>query len=193
MAFAKLVVFDRKLTGAILPGEAGRLVGERELAKKTEEAYQRGVDAAREAADQQMVEFRADVQQVTEGVLKDLSGLEATLTSQIRDALPGLALEIANRLFAGYEPPPEIVQKLCGEALDQLYPERDNLELSVSPRDAAFLETSNPDWKSRFPGLRIRPDAALKAGDCMVRSRFGLTDARLKTKLASLERSLSGV
>jgi flagellar assembly protein FliH len=192
MAFAKLVVFDRRLTGAILPGQSGRLFGERELATKTEEAYRQGVDATRAVADQQMVEFRADMQQLSEGVLKDLAGLESTMTDQLREALPALALDIAKRLFAGFEPPQEIVEKLCLEALDQLYPERENLEVSVAPQDAEFLERINPDWKGRFPGLRIRADASLSSGDCMVRSRFGLTDARQKTKLAALERSLTG-
>ena len=192
MAFAKLVVFDRRLTGAILPGQSGRLFGERELAAKTEEAYRQGVDATRAVADQQMVEFRADMQQLSEGVLKELASLESTFTDQLRDALPSLALDIAKRLFAGFEPPQEIVEKLCLEALDQLYPERENLEVSVSPSDAEFLERINPGWKGRFPGLRIRADASLKTGDCMVRSRFGLTDARQKTKLDALEHSLTG-
>lgn len=193
MAFAKLVVFDRRLTGAILPGQSGRLFGERELAAKTEEAYRQGVDATRAVADQQMVEFRADMQQLSEGVLQDLATVETTLTEQLREALPALALDIAKRLFAGFEPSPEIVERLCLEALNQLYPEREGLELSVSPQDAEFLERINPTWKERFPGLRIRPDGALKVGDCMVRSRFGLTDARQTTKLAALEHSLTGV
>jgi flagellar assembly protein FliH len=192
MAFAKLVVFDRRLSGAILPGQSGRLFGERELATKTEEAYRRGVDSTRAVADQQMVEFRADMQQLSEGVLKDLSSLEGTLTDQLRDALPALALDIAKRLFAGFEPSPEIVESLCLEALNQLYPEREGLELSVGPQDAEFLDRINPDWKSRFPGLRIRADNTLKSGDCVVRSRFGVTDARQKTKLATLEHSLTG-
>jgi flagellar assembly protein FliH len=38
----------------------------------------------------------------------------------------------------------------------------------------------------------MRADAALSPGDCQVRSRFGLTDARQETKLAALERSLTG-
>jgi flagellar assembly protein FliH len=43
----------------------------------------------------------------------------------------------------------------------------------------------------RYPGLRIRPEPAFGPGDCQVRSRFGVTDARLQTKLTALEHSLS--
>jgi flagellar assembly protein FliH len=79
---------------------------------------------------------------------------------------------------------------LCEEALNELFPERENLELVVSSRDAALLERLNPAWLSRYPGLRIRAEAALAPGDCQVRSRFGLTDARLQTKLTAFEHNL---
>ena len=81
--------------------------------------------------------------------------------------------------------------RLCEEALTEIFPERDNLELSINPRDAALLEKLNPAWLARYPGLRIRAEASLQPGDCQVRSRFGLTDARLATKLTALEHSLA--
>ncbi len=191
MAFAKLIAFDRPLIGISAPGQLGRTYTEAELAKATQEAYQRGIDDARGAADQQMVEFRADVEQLRDGVLKKLSGVETALLAQLRDALPELAVEIARRLLAGYEPPAEIVSRLCEEALAELFPERENLELVVGPRDAAFLEQLNPGWKARYPGLRIQIENTLGPGDCQVRSRFGLTDARQSTKLTALSHSLA--
>ena len=191
MAYAKLIPFDRPLSGAAIPGTAGRFCSESELAARDEAAYRRGVDAARALADQQMVDFRADMQGLGDGIFSKLSGVEAALVAQLRDTLPALALDIAHRLLAGYEPPPEVVSRLCAEALAELFPERDNLELSVSPRDAALLDQIQPDWLARYPGLRIRTETTLKPGDCQVRSRFGLTDARLSTKLTALEHNLA--
>ncbi len=191
MTFAKLVSFDRSLAGAAIPGQAGRFCSEAELAGIAQEGYRRGVDAARALADQQMVEFRADIEQLSDGVFKKLLALEPAITTQLREALPGLALELSRRLLAGYEPPAEIVSRLCEEALAELFPERENLELVVSPRDAAALEQLKPEWMLRYPGLRLRAEASLKPGDCQVRSRFGLTDARQETKLTALEHSLA--
>ena len=191
MALAKLIAFDRPLASAALRGQAGRLVNETELADRDQTAYRRGVDDARAAADQQMVEFRADIGQLSDGILKNLSTLETALVGQLREALPDLALEIARRLLAGYEPPPEVISRLCAEALEELFPERENLELVVSPRDAELLEKLKPEWQQRYPGLRVRSDVALTPGDCQVRSRFGLTDARLATKLSALTHSLT--
>lgn len=191
MTYTKLVAFDRRLAGATATGHSGRLSTEGELAAKSQEAYRRGVDDARALADQQMVELRADVEQLSDGVLQKLSQLEPALLAQLREALPGLAVEIARRLLAGYEPTPEIVSKVCEEALSELFPERENLELSLSARDAELLAKMNPEWMKRYPGLRVRSEASFGPGDCQVRSRFGLTDARLQTKLTALEHSLS--
>jgi flagellar assembly protein FliH len=193
MIYTKLVAFDRRLAGATATGHSGRLSTEGELAAKVQEAYRRGVDDARALADQQMVELRADVEQLSEGVLKKLAHLEPALLGQLREALPGLAVEIARRLLAGYEPTPEIVSKVCEEALSELFPERENLELSLSAQDAELLAKMNPEWMKRYPGLRVRSESSFGPGDCQVRSRFGLTDARLQTKLTALEHSLSPV
>jgi len=191
MAFAKLVAFDRPLTGASWPGQSVRLLTEAEVAVRCQASYNSGVDAARRSADQQMVELRAEMAQLSSGILAKLDGMEPVLLQQIREALPALALDIARRLLAGFEPPQAVVEMLWQEALEQLYPERDGLELSLSPRDAQLLEELNPEWRGRYPGLKIRPDPALTAGDSVVRSRFGLTDARQKTKLAALEQVLA--
>src|SRR4051794_13262388 len=135
MAHSKLVAFDRPLTGAAIAGNAGRFYSEQELATRDEAAYRRGVDSARALADQQMVELRADIGQLADGVFQKLSTIEPALVAQLRDALPGLALDIARRLLAGYEPPAEVISKLCEEALTELFPERENLELVVSAKD----------------------------------------------------------
>ncbi len=190
MAFAELISFDRPLKAVATHDQRGRTYSEAELSVQTEQAYNSGVDAARAAADQQMVELRTEIEQLSDGVLRKLSDLETALLAQLRDALPGLAVEISRRLLAGYEPSADIVSNLCEEALAELFPERDNLELAVSPRDAALLEQLKPGWMERYPALRIRVDHGLGPGDCQVRSRFGLTDARLQTKLTAMSQSL---
>jgi flagellar assembly protein FliH len=191
MPEAILIAFDRPLSGAASAGQAGRHCSETELADRDHASFRRGVDSERAHADQQMVDLRADVGQLSDGLLRKISTLEASVVAQLNDALPALALEIARRLLAGYEPPPEVVSRLCGEALEELFPERENLELVVGARDAGLLEDIGPGWKLRYPGLRVSCDETLSPGDCQVRSRFGLIDARLGTKLAALRGNLS--
>jgi flagellar assembly protein FliH len=186
-----LIAFDRSLAGAVLPGQGSKICSESELSARAQDAFRRGVDSARALADQQMVEFRADISQLSDGILKKISSIEEGLLSQLNAALPSLGLEIARRLLAGYEPPAEVVSRLCDEALAELFPERENLELVVSPRDAQILGELHPALQERYPGLRISSEASLVPGDCQVRSRFGLIDGRIATKLGSLESSLA--
>ena len=191
MAHTKLIPFDRPLTGTVTPGRAGRLYTETEYNAHGEASYRRGIDAARSLADQQMVDIRSEVAHLSSTVLEQLTTLEPALLKQMRDALPALAVDIAKHLLAGYEPPVEIIDALCRDALEQLFPERENLELILCPHDAELFTQLNPGWIERYPGLRIRPDLTLTPGDCQVRSRFGLTDARQQTKLEALARSFA--
>ena len=190
MSYHKIIAFDRPLVGAILPGRAGRLYTESEVAAIRTQAYQEGTDKARQFADQQLVEFRADVQALQEGIFQKLAASEGEILSQLRDTLPALAVELARRLLANFEPTAEQVHRICEETLAQLYPERDNLELFLSAQDIVLLDQLSPEWKSRYPNLRITADATLGPGDCQVRSRFGLTDARRQAKLEALSREL---
>jgi flagellar assembly protein FliH len=191
MPHTTLVPFDRPLTGTATPGRPGRLYTETEYNAHGEAAYRRGQDAARALADQQMVEIRSEVAHLSHGVLRQLSTVEAGLLAELRRQLPALALDLARHLLAGQEPPVEIIERLCREALDQLFPERENLELRLCPRDAELLAALSPGWRERYPGLKISADTALQPGDCQVRSRFGLTDARQQSKLDALAGALA--
>lgn len=186
----KIVSFDRPLAAANIAGRSSRLYTDSEMSQLCAQAYQDGTDSARAFANQQLVEFRAEVQSLQEGIFMRLSEIDTELTVKLRESLPALAIEIARRLLAGFEPNAEQVQRLCEETLSQLYPEHENLELFVSPRDAALLDELSPEWKKRFPGLKMTVDATLGTGDCQVRSRFGLTDARRQSKLEALSREL---
>ena len=184
--------FDRPLASAVLPRFEEKLYTESELAAAREEAFQAGADSTRNFSDRQLVELRESAQALQKGLFENLKGTEDAMMGQLRASLPGLVLDIAQRLMAGFEPPVEVLEKLCCEALDQLYPERENLELIVSPRDAALLDKITPEWASRYPGLRLRADATLRPGDCQVHSRFGLIDARVSAKLAAIEHEFTG-
>ena len=185
-----IVPFDRALVAVQSAVAAARDHTAGELAAARATGRQEGDAAARAFSNQQLVELRAEFQTLQHGILGRLAEAHHDLRKQICDALPVLTLEIAQRLLAGFVPPPELVEKLCREALDQLYPERDGLELVVGPRDAAALERLVPSWRVHFTNLRVTIDDTLNPGDCLVRSRFGVTDARASAKLEGLRHEL---
>lgn len=187
-----LVAFDRRLSGAVVPNSATRKYTESDLAAARAAAYREGYDAALAFSDRQLAEFRDEVHDLQNGLLAHLPGVETSMAEQLRAGLPALAIDIARRLLAGFEPSEALVRSLCTEALDQLYPERENLELILCPRDVELLRKHLSDLEGRYPGLRLRADGSLSPGDCQVRSRFGLTDARLSAKLEAIQHELTG-
>ncbi len=192
MSLSKLVVFDRPLHGATAVVRArARTLTEAELQELREQARREGAEDTRRFADAQLVEMRTEVQQLNETLFEALRQAETRLADQVRAALPGLAVEIGRRLLAGWEPPVEVVERICHDALDELFPETTGLELVVSARDAALLEKVNPGWLADFTGLKITTEANLQPGDCLVRSRFGVVDARGTTRLRALQESLA--
>jgi flagellar assembly protein FliH len=185
-----IVPFDRPLHNVQSTAEAARIHTAAELAAARAGGFQAGEDAARAFSNQQLVELRSEFQTLQTGLLQRLIEAHASLVGQVRKALPTLTLDLAHRLLAGFVPTTELVERLSREALDQLYPERDGLELVVSPRDAAVLERLVPAWGAHFTNLRVTTDDTLNSGDCLVRSRFGVTDARAAAKLEGLREEL---
>ena len=187
----QLLAFDRPLV-AVRTAGSPREYTAADLVAARSAGYQEGGDAARAFTNQQIVELRAEMQELQQGIFQQLNSAHEELTAQVRAALPQLAVELGQRLLAGLVPPPELVERLCREALDQLYPERNGLELVVGPRDAAVLERLVPSWRVHFNDLKITVDDTLDPGDCLVRSRFGVTDARASSKIAALRQELMG-
>lgn len=188
----QLIAFDRPLVAVQAVRDAVPRHTAAELHAARAAGFQEGGDAARDFSNQQIVDLRSEMESLQSGVFQRLAAEHDRLAEQVRAALPELAVEIGQRLLAGFVPPPELVERLCREALDQLYPEREGLELVVGPRDAAVLERLVPSWRVHFTNLRVTIDDTLNPGDCLVRSRFGVTDARGVSKLEGLRHELLG-
>ena len=162
-----------------------------ELAAEFERGRREGARQADTGVDRRFVEFRSEVSAVQAGIFARLGEAEKMINDQVRLVLPDLAVEIAKRLLAGFTPPPEVVAQLCEKALVALFPEVQNLELVVGERDHEIIASLVPEWRVAYPGISVTIDPALASGECQVRSRFGVIDARHGAKLGALRRELS--
>ena len=105
MIHHKLIAFDRPLTGATIPGHSAGSTRNPRSRRFARKAYQEGSDAARSIRGQQLVEFRAEVQALAGRTFpKTRRDRSLKCLSQLRETLPSLAVEIARRLLAGFEP-----------------------------------------------------------------------------------------
>ncbi len=162
-----------------------------ELAAEYERGRCEGARHADTGVEHRFVAFRSEVSAVQNGIFARLGEAEKMIAQQMRVALPDLAVDVAKRVLAGFAPPPEVVEQLCQEAMRALFPEVQDLELVVGERDHAIIESLVPEWRTTYPGIKVTIDPVLMAGECLVRSRFGVIDARHGAKVESLRRELA--
>jgi flagellar assembly protein FliH len=156
-----------------------------------EAAHQRGFDEAMTYLDQKLLDQRSDLAQLQENTFRGLARAHETLMAQVAALLPELAIEVARRALAGFEPTKEVVAGLCTEILSEISPGTADVEVWLSPRDHELVQGIEKEFGHKYPGVQIRPDPDLAPGDCRARSPFGAVDARLSTKLGNLARSMA--
>lgn len=182
--------FDRPLLDVVCAASAQRF-DSAEVARREEEAFERGKQAQRTFSDSQVAELRGDAQSLQHGLFARLQEIESAFFHRIQADLPDIVMDVARRLLHGYQPSEEEALRICRASLEELAPERENLELVVSEADAAALERLLPEWQREFPRLHIRIDSGLASGECLVISRFGIIDNRRVTRLDSLADELN--
>ncbi len=155
-----------------------------------QEAYNRGFHEATEALTNQIAEQRAEVAQLQDAVFKNLAAQSETLAHEVSQILPDLILEITHRVLAGFKPDAETVRKTIAETLAEVAPGSTDVELRLHPQDLALVRGVDAELEQKYPGIKMTADPELTPGDCVAKSRFGMIDARVLTKLQNVARSL---
>lgn len=160
---------------------------EEELAAAKREAYQRGSEEASRLIEGQMLEQRAEILHLQSETFAAVARQHAALVQQLRDVLPELAMEAVARILATTEIDREAVMRICRDLLCEIAPGREQVEVQISPGDLGLIAGYEEGFRERHPEIVFRADPEMKPGDCIVRSRFGVVDGRLATKLRIVE------
>ena len=160
---------------------------EEELAAAKREAYQRGSEEASRLIEGQMLEQRAEILHLQSETFAAVARQHAALVQQLRDVLPELAMEAVARILATTEIDREAVMRICRDLLCEIAPGREQVEVQLSPGDLGLIAGYEEGFRERHPEIVFRADPELKPGDSIVRSRFGVVDGRLATKLRIVE------
>ena len=155
-----------------------------------QEAYNRGFREATDALTNQIAEQRAEVAQLQDAIFKNLEAQSETLAHEVSQMLPDLILEITHRVLAGFKPDAETVRSTISETLAEVAPESADVEIRLHPHDLALVQGVDAELEQKYPGIKFTPDPELTPGDCVAKSRFGMIDARVLTKLQNVARSL---
>jgi flagellar assembly protein FliH len=181
-------LIDVRLVDTASPGEAEQRRRQTEAA-----AYERGRHEGEKALSEQLMQQRAEVLELHQGVIESLNAAIPRINRETEKALTELALEAARRIIAGMPIQPDMIEAVVREAISQV---EDTAEMTVQlhPEDLALLRKhqspilQNP---SETGPLRFGTSAEVTRGGCLVHTRFGLVDARRETKIEQIRQSLS--
>ena len=127
------------------------------------------------------------------GVIGSLQKTVPQLVHETESALIQLALESAQKIVAGMPVNPKLVESVVREALQQV---EDTAEVVIQlhPEDLALLQKHKSDVLKPPPNskpLQFSSSADVTRGGCLLRTRFGIIDARRETKLDQLREALA--
>jgi len=165
---------------------------ERAAAQNEQSAYERGRRDAERALGEQLISQRNEMLELHQGVVDSLRGSLPQLNQQTEQALVGLALEAAAKLVAGLPIQPDMVEAVVRQALTEV----DNsveMTIHLHPDDLALLRKHQSPLLRELPEngpIRFAHSSDVTRGGCLIRTRFGLLDARRETKIEQMKHSL---
>jgi flagellar assembly protein FliH len=188
MPFSKTLKFSKRPRAIFCAGtEVPRTYSLKEIEALRKAAYDRGLADAVADYEQKLSKGRTDILDSQIKTFEALEGQHEALIAQVSHALPELTMEAIRRVLAIVQIDPETVTSIVEELLAQTSPVAGALEVALSGRDLKLFEGNQERFSQKYPGIHFAVDPELKPGDCIVRSRFGVLDGRVETKLQHIE------
>ncbi len=193
MKFSESILFNAPLHDVRLaqpaPDQAPVDAGvEREKA-----AYERGRNEGEDALREQLISQRNEMANLLNGVIDSLQKTVPRLVQETESALIQLALESAQKIVAGMPINPKMMEAVVREALQQV-DDTAEVVIQLHPDDLALLQKHKSDVLKPPPNskpLQFSSSADVTRGGCLLRTRFGIVDARRETKLDQLREALA--
>ncbi|MEX0322924.1 MAG: FliH/SctL family protein [Puniceicoccaceae bacterium] len=161
-----------------------------ELGRAADEAYHRGLEEGKAAMAAEMQARAGEMEKQLEKVMASMVEERNALAVSLQELLPELVVEGVGRILHGLTPDREMMRAIIADILEDFDPEDNKMQLSMHPSDLALMIDPDGRFCEARPGLQLVANDKLHRGECMLDSRFGVTDARFSAKLASLRKVL---
>jgi flagellar assembly protein FliH len=192
VAARSTIAFSEPLRFIGLPGQANTLTyTAAEVDEAIHGAYDRGFSEAKAATEAELIKLRADAKAVIDGAFSKVVERHEYALDQIRMLLPRLVSEATARVIAGVEVSSELVRAVVNDLLGDVTPGSDTVEVQLCPADLAKVTGFDQELRHKFPNIHLTENRELQPKDCVVKTRFGVLDGRLESKLKSIEGLLS--
>lgn len=156
-------------------------------------SYERGRIEGERALSQQLLEQRSELMELHNGVVASLQQVLPQLIRDSERALVQLSLEVARKLVGELALTPQVIETAIQDALAQVE-ETTDMTVLLHPEDFALLQRAQSPFLQAREGaghVRVQEAPDITRGGCLVRTRFGLIDARRETKFELLQKALA--
>jgi flagellar assembly protein FliH len=168
-----------------------RLTTEQEMTRE-QSAYERGRRDAENALNQLLLDQRLELVEALQNTLVSLRRAMPQVIEDSRQQLVSLALEVAYKLTTGIPVSAEMVEATVRDALAHagqatectVYLHPDDLKLLQQ------LEATALPLNGANDAVKFESSAEVTRGGCLVKTKFGVIDARRETKLEQLQKAL---
>ncbi|MDQ8185941.1 FliH/SctL family protein [Pelagicoccus sp. SDUM812002] len=158
--------------------------------QEVDASYKSGYEDASSQYNQQIIDFRSEINSLREGTFSQLENKFTTIVSEAREALMTLTYECVKQTLGGFEMTAEAIESVVEAVVKEAGLEDERMEVRLHSADIAMLDELDTDLRAKHPGLEFVADDMLRRGDCVLSSRFGKIDGTLSNKLHKLGESL---
>jgi flagellar assembly protein FliH len=162
-----------------------------EFDKAVKEAYEKGAEETRKSLETESEKSRDGVKFAAEGALSKLADRHSEALSMMRSLVPNLVTEATARVVAGLPVDAEFVRRVVDDLLNDVAPGAENVEVQLCAEDVAKVAGFDQELRHKFPTLRVVENRDIKPGDCLVKTRFGVLDGRISSKMKAVESLLT--
>jgi flagellar assembly protein FliH len=186
------IAFTEPLRFIGLPGQVNSLsYTAGEVDEAVRDAYDRGFSEAKAASVAELTRLRSSAEAVIDGAFSKVTERHEDALAQIRALLPKLVSEATARVIAGVKVDGDLVRSVVNDLLEDVAPGADTVEVQLCPGDLSKVTGFDQDLRHKFPNIHLTENRELKPKDCVVKTRFGVLDGRVASKLKSVEALLS--
>ena len=162
-----------------------------EFDRAVKEAYEKGAHETRKSLESQFAKSQDQVKFATEGALSKVVDRHAEALSMMRSLVPNLVTEATARVVAGLPVDAEFVRRVVDDLLNDVAPGAENVEVQLCAEDVAKVAGFDQELRHKFPTLRVVENRDISPGDCLVKTRFGVLDGRMSSKMKAVESLLT--
>ena len=222
LSFNKSISFAKPPKGFAVSSIDFPSINAVEVEKLKNEAYENGKKEATEHFLNEVKELRENYAERQEKLLFEIQSNSQGVLDELDQRLPSLVVGLAERVLSEIPLDGSAIEKMVLALISEFSKEDEKLEIFLCPEDLSLLKAmanlkSEPQEKEEteegfasaiagifdgldgddellegYPHVKFFEDTSLGRGDCQIKSRFGLLDGRISTKLRKIEEELKG-